>query len=177
VRWAAALGILLLPVVCVGWLYRDLQTNARWAGLLRQEQRRQAFAEIKHMRDEIIPRVRDTMPAAEKVYREQVEPIIAQRPERRDPEKATAAAQAAADQEARLKSLAKWLEDQGPFTDKTVAEAWRDAREYVLAGAALFAQAQRALPGGADWKKEDAALTAQKKRFDQARAGWNAWEP
>ncbi|OAI47948.1 hypothetical protein AYO44_08430 [Planctomycetaceae bacterium SCGC AG-212-F19] len=171
-RTAALLGIVLLPVLCIGMVYRERQTNPRWMFLAAREKHRRSSDEIETLHKDLLPRMRETMPAAKKVYDEQVVVAVIPRPERRDAEKVKQAIEAAANQQARLASLAKWLNDQGPFTDPDVADAWSAAKDYVGAGVELFRQAQRALEGGAEWKKDDAALAAQKQRFDQAERAW-----
>ena len=176
VKWVAAAGIVLLPVVCVGVLYRDVQTDVRWGPAVRRALNQQAALEGDWFHKELRPQMRGTMPAAEKVFREQVQPITDQRPDRRNQEKVQAAAEAVAAQSAQLQKLGQWLESQGPFTDKRVDEAWRTAKEYVTVSTDLFRQAQLALRGGVDWKKEDAALAAQQQRFEQARKAWNSWD-
>ncbi len=172
VRAAATVGIVLLPLVCFGIVYRDMHTDPHWAFVVRHEQAREALSEVRAFESNIRPRVRETMAKAEKVYREQVQPVTIMHPDRRDAEKTKAAIQAAAEQQADLMKLADWLNQQKPFTLPKAEEATGAGKDYIQAGIEMFRQAQRALQGGEQWKKEDAALTAAETKFKQSRAAW-----
>lgn len=175
-RSAATAGLVLLPLACLGVVYHDMQTNPRWLLVAGREQQRRNIEDIAWLHQELLPRVRDVMPAAKTAYNEEVVVAVIPHPDRRDPDKVKHAAEAAAAQQARLASVAKWLDGEGPFQDKDVDDAWRAARDYVTAGVELFRQARRALEAGADWKKADAALAAQKQRFDQAERAWKVFD-
>jgi hypothetical protein len=149
-----------------------MKTDPHWIFVVKQEQAREALREVRAFESTIRPRIRETMGKAEKVYRDQIQAVTIMRPERRDADKTKAAIEAAAGQQAELIQLSDWLNQRKPFTVPELEQATAASKEYVQTGIEMFRQAQRALQGGEDWKKEDAALTAAETKFKQSRAAW-----
>jgi rhomboid protease GluP len=164
VRWLAALGMALLPVVCVGALVREMQTDPQWARLVKREAHRRTAEEIATFNEEWLPPIRDKMKKADKVWNEQVKPATDRRPERRDPEEVPKALAAAAAQEAELNRLGQWIDGKKPFTDADVDKARLAGKDYVQAGSELFRQAQSALQKGEPWKDDPENSFEQKKK-------------
>lgn len=172
VKAAAILGIILLPAVCVGAVYRSMKTDPHWQFAVRMEETRQSEGERKGFSSSA-QRVLETMNRANKVYKESLEPVIDKRVQQRTPEMIQGAVDKVSKQLTDLMALEASL-DKRTYTDPDFENARQVGKAYVESGLEFFRQARRALEATEpDVKKEDAALRAADAKWKQSKAAWD----
>jgi membrane associated rhomboid family serine protease len=157
-RWGAVLAVMAVPVLCVGGLYRYIQTSpASWANAI------QGF-EIDRMNDHYLPAAHATLEEAMKKYEELAEPLRRQHPERRKSTAVQEALQALAEQRTKLLDTSQLLSKAGPFRSRRVEETRQVRQEILEQEAKLFEMTEQYLQNN---EKNDEALDRQEEAIDK----------
>lgn len=140
------LGVLLVPLLVIGaimGLQHVRAENASWEEI-----------EARRLTEKTIPHVRNTIRDAKAEYQDGVEPLIEQRPSRRDPQRIVEAGATLSLQVRRLRELAEELRDS-PFRHVLIRPVVDAARKEVMARAVYYAEAIRYLEVGERWTNEE----------------------
>jgi hypothetical protein len=120
-----------------------------------------------------LPRIHKTTTAAEALHKREVQPLLRQRPARRDAGAVARTQRALAKQQKALTALAERLAEVGPFVSETAEEARSTAREYLGAQVEQLDLARRALTAGTGWTDRDRdELRRQEREVVRLRGKW-----
>jgi membrane associated rhomboid family serine protease len=130
-------------------------------------------AEERAFARQFLKRIPETMGGAIGLYKNDVQPLLAQAPGDRDRAAVEKSSRAAEQTGRKLAALADGLEEAGPYGNATVETARKTAQRYAAARAVLLTAAARCLRAGDKWTPEDeAALQKQADAVAELRQEW-----
>jgi hypothetical protein len=144
-RWAAVLGLVLLPVVCVAPLVER--------GILHVP--RSTGQEVTDFEDRLVPAVERVRQHTDEVLREQVEPLREVRPERRDAARVQAALAALEELKGEQESARQLVAKTGPYHESLPEKLRQLALGYLTGQAKVTELAANCLRRGEQWNAQD----------------------
>jgi membrane associated rhomboid family serine protease len=173
-RVIGAIGLALVPVVCLGALYVGTQRSPVWArvrneAIPHQEAEHKALQE-KHDRAEMeekLAEVRKLIHGHETAYEETLKSLLGKNASRRDPEAVTKAITELDRGKTDLGKAAEVLRAVGPYEDSYVESVRKTRLELIEARIKLFELSKESLEQGKDGKEHDE--TELKKQQSRVR--------
>jgi membrane associated rhomboid family serine protease len=162
-RWLALAGF--VPLAWYGHHVIDhaRATDERWQEI-----------EDEQFKDRYTGAIVKSMRQAKKIYAEQVTVLLRLDPPDRDADKVESVLTLLAEQQRELNALADRLDRAGPYGSEEAEIARQTGRDYVRAGAELFALADHILRLGEQWTDKDRqALRRQQSKINQLHEDWN----
>lgn len=131
-------------------------------------------AEEYHLLMRLRPEVQRSTKKAYELYEDKVEPLLEKHPTRRDPDQVEAVLPLLDEQQHELNAVAEQVARTGPYALVDAEEARHVGRDYVLAMAEWFAEAERALRlGDKRTDKDRQALRQQEEKAKEMRQKWS----
>jgi membrane associated rhomboid family serine protease len=172
-RWVALAGTALVPVLCVTALVRSEQTDPRWQRVEKAAQDRQEGKEIDQFNEEVLSRFSNLRRDAQRLYDDQVGPVIDRNPTRRDPAAVEKALTALSDGERKLRDAEEVLARAGPYNSPRIVKAQETGKEYAGELLKLFHLSEDYLRKGENaGEKDEQGLRDQQKRVTEAYDRW-----
>jgi rhomboid protease GluP len=162
-RWLALTGF--IPMV---WYGHHTIEQARLTQPAWKE------TEENHLLTRLRPIVQRATKKAYEVYEERIEPLLEKHPTRRDPDQVEAVLPLINEQQHELNAVAEQVARTGPYALVEAEDARHVGRDYVLAMAEWFAEAERILRlGDKRTDKDRQALRKQEEKAKEMRPKWS----
>lgn len=168
-RLLACLGLLAVPVGCVGWLLYAMSAEPLWHELAKREQLLQADKEVRAFREVVLPPIDDSTKAARMVYYNQADALLARPPEKRPTAEVQQVVAALAEKKSALVRAAELVRKTTPFKDPQLEEARKLGLEYIEAWVKLMELAEEGLHANGDWAAKKEAIDQQKQHVSEIR--------
>jgi len=165
-RRLAIIGLLVLPVACVGLVVRTMHQNPEWLDLRR---RLEANDIVTHYRDP----VNDALNGTLETYESQVAPLLKMNVQRRNPEQVQKAVESLTERQGEMTALLQRLDRRGAYATAIVEEARQASREFLEAGIELCRRSETALKTAEDPGQAEAAVQEQLKQVKGLQKSWN----
>jgi membrane associated rhomboid family serine protease len=158
-QWAALVGVVILPLACVGAVAWQRTDDPRWLEL-----------EFEAFRSGMQPWLSEIDQPLQ-VYNEQIRAIIERHPGPPKPEDVAKALEAARRQQDQLAMAARLLDARPHFSIRELAEADEAARDVAVAALDFYRLAARCLEAGMDQQGEK-ELAAQRQAVEERVRRW-----
>lgn len=157
-RWLGWAALAAIPAFCVAWLERSFE-GANGETIRQVNAQREAFRSDL----ELAPQLDRVEGEAVDLYNHHAEPLLQERPERRDPEEVRRTIGQLVDAKGRLADLSRRLSSAGPVDDVQAEKRRREELDYAEALAHLLGLTADALTPAHDRKEREARVRAQEK--------------
>jgi membrane associated rhomboid family serine protease len=160
-RWAALLGLGVLPVVCVATVYRA-------PGVADEMQKRREIADFNIR---VVPEVQHVYRVTSLVCFEHADPLVRQPPIFREADQVRSALAALATLAEEQEAAGRLLAATGPYVTPQLEDARLIAEKFIQEVHELTGLYQQRLRAGAAWARED---EARMRRFGDEAKRWGA---
>jgi membrane associated rhomboid family serine protease len=174
-RWLAVGGVLLVPVLCFGFLLRAMNTNNKWQNLAQAERKRQLVSELRELREDHLPEVR----RLEKTALHGISKIRVIKVRGHNPKEWTAvdveeACETLKLARQKLSAAVLRLQEIGPYQDETAEEARQTRLKQIEAEIKYFQMQENHLRRGEEWTQEEQKMLEEQS--DLALEMRKRWE-
>jgi hypothetical protein len=174
-RWIAIGGVLIVPVVCFGFLLRAVNTSDKWRVFVQAEKTRRHARELRELEEDHLPEVR----RLEKTALEGVSRIRVIKVRGHNPKEWTAAdvEQACETLElsrTKLSAAVLRLQEIGPYQDDIIEEARQTRLKQIEAQIRFFQMQENHLRRGDNWTDEEQKMLEEQS--DQALEMRKRWQ-
>lgn len=146
-RWVAIVGVMLVPVVCIGLLVRAMNTSAAWLPLREEVEENEINA--------YLPDMHSTEQKALTTYSKEVEPLLERRASRRNSQDVTRVIEHLEENLQELEDKVKVLQKRAPFSSPFIERARQVRLELTNAWIALLQLSKECLQKGEKWTEKD----------------------
>jgi membrane associated rhomboid family serine protease len=161
-RWLAVAGLIATPLLCLGALHEARRFNVQWEQL---ELERYYLPRVARLESDAVQGLKEA----------DVDRLLAQNAQRRDPAAVDKAVAALARARAGLEGAQRLLRQSGPYRDPDVVEARQARLDYLAAQIRLFELAERELRDGEKWtEKDEQEIREQEQRLKDARKHYDS---
>lgn len=164
-RWLAALGVVIVPALCVGYLYYNLTHDDKWRHLRQEQPTRVSRQELL---EHYLPKAQRAQEDADLFYRDTVFPLLRVDPRHRDP--AVVQHTLGALRQARLQLVDAAIDlrqNAGPYANTLAEETRKSRAKHLQAKADVLDRLMLRLERGSAWTGVD-LLELEAKRATAA---------
>lgn len=182
-RTLAVLGLMLVPVVCIGWLNWAMETTAPWQRLIQRDRRGQVVQEgpveqqqiekeSREFNEQYLPKIEEKIRAARKLYLGQSVILLNEPPRNPADTGLKKSRETLAKERQELTELAAQLQKAGPYETLPLESARQIGLEYVEGWAKVLELTEKLLQPGDEWPKKKEALDQQYRQVGEIGQRW-----
>ncbi len=173
-RWLAALGVVAVPALCVGYLFYNFAHDDKWRNFRHEPP---PHANSADLAEHFLPRAQRAEAEADALYVKEVFPLLGQDPAERDPQAVKAAIEALRQAASQLLTAARELHQQaGPYPEFYAEQVRLRRAEHLRVKVEFFEELMTRLEKGDQWTIPDGGpLESKRWRARELNLSWRAY--